>query len=510
MIPPLRTFAARWITHNPINNIDDGEVGAGGVNRISCATVRQQPAIQPTERFIQSEALAEKVVERLTVQSTPTYRLALEGLNGLSDALQSGRVPQFVSHATQDCFPKHFQLSEVPHLQLTIIHSSSKLDEESAREVDASDESGSTVKTSTIQTHTTTRHAPEIGVQVPEMIQSKPENSEPTSKIKSEVVAYSASAPEDRKQAEISPQVGSKEAPFEVASPVRRLGMSSYEKRTKDAKEIEAARRFAAEIRDEKKTRKVRLDDAAALLEGSYSMHGAEAMVTALDLPHVDVSGPLTVRPYNIGEEVPVIKAIPQLDKIEEAIQAIKETGNPDLLAHWPDYGCAALDHLDTMASTIEARHRFGLDRYTLAWIEKITWRSSVVVDPFKDTCDVTKTEHKAIVEKMNLGVTNVCGQRVREHQLLDFRENLWLHSTSILAGMMILRGEYRGVAVVDPSFHNYYSTGHRTRIAGCYGAVNPSNTYVISIINVDKEFNSHWCAFLVEIGSETCFTFDP
>ncbi|KAF4140802.1 hypothetical protein GN958_ATG10021 [Phytophthora infestans] len=152
-------------------------------------------------------------------------------------------------------------------------------------------------------------------------------------------------------------------------------------------------------------------------------------MVTALDLPHVDVSGPLTVRPYNTGEEVPVIKAIPQLDKIEEAIQAIKETGNPDLLAHWPDYGCAAFDHLDTMASTIEARHRFGLVRYTLAWIEKVTWKSGVVVDPFKDTCDVTKvmtdkTEHKAIAEKMNLGVTNVCGQRVPGHQLLDFREN--------------------------------------------------------------------------------------
>eukprot|EP00644_Phytophthora_capsici_P019411 jgi/Phyca11/132989/e_gw1.289.4.1 len=72
----------------------------------------------------------------------------------------------------------------------------------------------------------------------------------------------------------------------------------------------------------------------------------AKDKVDPLDLKDVEVQGTLSVRPYNVRQRVPKLTGLIQLDKIKEAINAIKARDNLKLLANWPDYGCATYDQL--------------------------------------------------------------------------------------------------------------------------------------------------------------------
>ncbi|OWZ10771.1 hypothetical protein PHMEG_00016321 [Phytophthora megakarya] len=45
---------------------------------------------------------------------------------------------------------------------------------------------------------------------------------------------------------------------------------------------------------------------------------------------------------------------------------------------------------------------------------------------------------------------------RSSEAQLLDFRENLWLHMTSVLVSQLVLRGELPDAGIISPSFHDF------------------------------------------------------
>lgn len=135
----------------------------------------------------------------------------------------------------------------------------------------------------------------------------------------------------------------------------------------------------------------IKFDDAAALLDGPYIMIHAKAMVDALMLPSVEVNRPVSMRPFNVGQAIPVITAIPQLAKVIEAINVIKLKQNIDLLTYWPEYGCATFDQLDAMASIIEARNRFKLLMRTVKWIDDVEWRVADLRKPFTDMCHVTK-----------------------------------------------------------------------------------------------------------------------
>jgi hypothetical protein len=96
VIPPLRTFSTRWIVHAPQNNIDEGDVGTGGFFTSSCAARRDDPAVAASDKYIQTKALTEKIVDRMALQTTPTYRAALEWLTAFYDALHDGDVVKFV------------------------------------------------------------------------------------------------------------------------------------------------------------------------------------------------------------------------------------------------------------------------------------------------------------------------------------------------------------------------------------------------------------------------------
>ncbi|KAG3156914.1 hypothetical protein PC128_g21760 [Phytophthora cactorum] len=147
-----------------------------------------------------------------------------------------------------------------------------------------------------------------------------------------------------------------------------------------------------------------------------------------------------------------------------------------------------------------------------MRWIDDMECRVSDLREPFSDTCNVTKSEQKGYVETLILGPNQVPGKFVAGHQLLRFRENLWLHTTSILVSLMVLRDEYPNVGIVSPSFHDFVKTEQRKRTAGGFGCANPQNKRVIGIFSV----RLHWVAVLVDrtIRTETnkgvCFMFDP
>ncbi|GMF80789.1 unnamed protein product [Phytophthora fragariaefolia] len=165
-------------------------------------------------------------------------------------------------------------------------------------------------------------------------------------------------------------------------------------------------------------------------------------------------------------------KQIPQLDKIYEAINTIKTTSNYNLLAQWSDYGSITLDQLQAMADIIEARNQFLLVEFTMAWMDRVEWHISALTGPFKDTCDVTKRAYKEAVQTMNLGTVRIGGELMAGHVQLDFREDLWLHTTSVITGMMTLKDTYPNVGVINPSYHDLAGISQKKRTAGGLGGL--------------------------------------
>ncbi|ETL96082.1 hypothetical protein L917_06272 [Phytophthora nicotianae] len=257
--------------------------------------------------------------------------------------------------------------------------------------------------------------------------------------------------------------------------------MTRREKRRQaGVKQLQEARELVLKDRDDKKAQKSRLDDVAVLLEGHYSMDIAKAAVDTLDLEDIEVYGSLSVRPYHVGQRAPKVRGLIRLDKINEAISAIRATGNEKLLANWLDYGSATLDQLEAMSSVLEARNRFQLVHFTLDWIERVQWQIKDVQPPFIDLIDKTKQEYKKTATAMRLD------------------KNLWLHTSSTISAMLALKSMYStggAVGVVNPSYHELAGLRSRKRTAGEYGAMNPTNDRIIAAICIDH----HWVAYVVD-----------
>ncbi|KAE9028861.1 hypothetical protein PR003_g11544 [Phytophthora rubi] len=150
------------------------------------------------------------------------------------------------------------------------------------------------------------------------------------------------------------------------------------------------------------------------ILSGPYSRRTTMPLVERLGLPPFEITGVLAVVKYNVGQTVPVIKAIPQAERLDHdvvevvrlwhAIQAIDETNNHDLLARWDDYGYATYDQLKLMEKVVVAKNNFALVQATVDWIETVEFQVEDIVEPFKDTLDITKVDYKAAVEVLSLG----------------------------------------------------------------------------------------------------------
>ncbi|KAE9325814.1 hypothetical protein PR003_g16385 [Phytophthora rubi] len=95
VIPPMRSFSTRWIVHSPVNNIAERDVARGGLKQITCSALSQQSPVSTTDMYIEAKAVAEKIIDRMALQSTPTYRVALQWLQDFYGALNSGDVIEF-------------------------------------------------------------------------------------------------------------------------------------------------------------------------------------------------------------------------------------------------------------------------------------------------------------------------------------------------------------------------------------------------------------------------------
>ncbi|KAE9320462.1 hypothetical protein PR003_g17706 [Phytophthora rubi] len=158
------------------------------------------------------------------------------------------------------------------------------------------------------------------------------------------------------------------------------------------------------------------------------------------------------------------------------------------------------------MARVLEARNRFRLVQFTLDWIDGVEWHIKDVVHPFTDVCDYTKQEYMKAVKGMCLGEVRLGPEWSLGCSLVDFRENLWLHTSSIISAMLALQQMYANVGVVNPSYHDFAGLSVKKKTAAGFGAMDPSNDRIIAVICLDH----HWVAYMLDKRTQVCYTFDP
>ncbi|KAL4099835.1 hypothetical protein PRIC1_007634 [Phytophthora ramorum] len=466
VIPPMRTFSSRWIVHSPANNIDEGDVIPGGLNRINCPSIRALPPVDRDTKYSRSKQLTEKINDVIPIQPSSTYRLAMTWLQDFHAALRTGKLEEFTGRDVVDIcsgFPSLSQISvpdSVTILQLSFTDPGVRVE---------------------VKTLASASPKAEVAVKAPMPAPASPIKE--TTKIE-----------------------GCSNAPIVFASLPKRKGMSRRaEKKDESKKEMKEAKRIMSCIQEGKKARAVKLCHME-LLSGPYTRRTTMPLVNRLDLTPFVISGVLVVRRYSVGQPQPVITAIPQAERIRQAIQAIEETNNHELLARWDDYGCSTYEQLKLMEGVVMAKNNFNLVQLTVDWIDKAKFRADCLAEPFKDTQDVLKIDHKNAVEDLNLGRWYVGKHAQFGSEFLDFRENLWLHSGSIIGALFMLWETYQDLGVVNPRFLDFETTEQRTRLARSYGVAVPGNKSVISVVNLGH----HWGAFFIDVHGKRCFLFDP
>ncbi|OWZ20548.1 hypothetical protein PHMEG_0005010, partial [Phytophthora megakarya] len=217
------------------------------------------------------------------------------------------------------------------------------------------------------------------------------------------------------------------------------------------------------------------------IISGPYSARNVKPLVDKLSLLPDEVHGEVSVRQFNIGQPVPMIKTIPQAEKIHEGIQAIDATNNLKFTRSVGWYDCVTYGQLKLMDSAVKAKNNFRLVQAKVDWIEKLQFRVDSIVPPFKDTADITKEVYKIEVENKNLGKWFI-----GKHAQFDVE--FLVHEN------------------VDPRFHDSDTTEQKLRIAQSYGAAESGVKKVICVINRGH----HWGYFYVDVKVKKCFIFNP
>ncbi|GMF22482.1 unnamed protein product [Phytophthora fragariaefolia] len=171
---------------------------------------------------------------------------------------------------------------------------------------------------------------------------------------------------------------------------------------------------LALDVAEQYRTGKLKtpakLEDVARLLDGPYSLFHAKPMAETLMLPYVNVQVPAQIQLYSAGQSVPVVKAIPQLEQVTEALCAMELCPkNLKMVAPWPGYGCVTRNQLEDMRLVHEAYQTFTLANKTVPWMETVEWDARDMCAPFDDTRAVAK---KLSVAK-GLGAANPKYDRV-------------------------------------------------------------------------------------------------
>ncbi|ETP49985.1 hypothetical protein F442_04593 [Phytophthora nicotianae P10297] len=95
VISPLHTFSSRWIVQSPSNNIDDGAVVLGGLNRVSCPPIRVLPPVDRDTKYCPSKQITDKINDVMSIQPSTTYRLAMPWVEGFHTARHAGKLKEF-------------------------------------------------------------------------------------------------------------------------------------------------------------------------------------------------------------------------------------------------------------------------------------------------------------------------------------------------------------------------------------------------------------------------------
>ncbi|KAE9270160.1 hypothetical protein PF008_g30682 [Phytophthora fragariae] len=390
-------FSTRWIVQSPENNIDAGDLPCGGLKQGTCLPLPKERALSGATMYSEAKATAEKIIDRMAIQSTPTFRVALKWLQDFCTALHSGHVVNF----TEREIPVFSGLSQVSSASGARISQLSFADAGPPVGTKATNEEA--IK---VNDNAELENFEECEEGDPKAAHSSGSEAGMTTAVGCDTAERDGSvAPPDRSASQDSTEPTQISTESEIAStePAKAVtwsftertvinGMTKAQRKRAQAKQDrDAALILTAKYRQGKKSKVVALDDVAALLDGPYIMFHSKSMVDALVLPPVDVTGPLSVREFDVGQDIPVIKGIPPLPVVMEAIEAIKLKQNIDLLAYWPDYGYATFDQLDAMASIHEARQRFALVMRTTKWIDEVEWGVADLREPFTDTCNITK-----------------------------------------------------------------------------------------------------------------------
>lgn len=393
IIPPMRCFPTRWIVHSPENDIGNGETPCGGLKQSSCDPLPKERALSSTAMYCEAKATMEKIVDRMSLQSTPTFRVALKWLDRFYEALNSGRVVDFTEFHDPD-FPGLSQVSSVGGAQISQISLADATSSICGDDNETSDIVATIAATSPTVSPSVERNEDDGSVKTTNLdapCGSLPDATEPPADVANSLPNATESTPKTTKRVKTSKEAD-KTVTWSFADRPVINGMTKAQRKEAQAKkDRQVARQLAAEYRRGKMSRFVTFAEVAALLDGPYSFFDAKSMVDALVLPVVEVTGLLSVRQRGAGQEIPDIKAVPQLPKVTEAIDAIRIRQDIDLLAYWPDYGYATFDQLDAMTTLVEARNRFNLVMRTIMWIENLEWRVSDLRQPFSDTRATTK-----------------------------------------------------------------------------------------------------------------------
>ncbi|KAL4157173.1 hypothetical protein PRNP1_006198 [Phytophthora ramorum] len=434
----------------------------------------------------------------MALQTTPTYSVAYKWLENFYNALNNGHVIDFARNNAA-CFPGLSQVASVGAATLSQM-SFVDLEAEIDTNTQASDDEVPPTQHAS-QSRSRTRdnndNDDEAALAVP---------SVPTSMMSTEEV--------DQRDTENTPKRTESEElnggrpQWKFAERPLVHGMTKAQRRHQKKKE---ERQFAIDLADKYRTGKVttpaKLEDVARMLDGAYSVFHAKPMAETLMLPFVDVQVKAQIQLFSVGQSIPVVKAIPQLEQVMEAICAMElRPKSLKLLAYWPGYGCLTKGQLENMRIVHEANKQFILVKKTTAWMETVEWTVKDLCAPFDDTNAVTKSEYKGYIETLNLGVNKFENEEVEGYKLLDFRENLWLHSTSILMVLLTLRDQYSRVGIVDPSYHDFAAMTQKRSVAKGLGAADPRYERVLGIFNV----GIHWVAFMIAKNTKICHMFDP
>ncbi|KAG2913269.1 hypothetical protein PC117_g18605 [Phytophthora cactorum] len=102
----------------PVNNIADGDVEAGGLRLLSGPALPKEPAVSSAAEYQETKVLAEKIMTVMTLQSTPTYSVAHQWLEGFYEALHKGNVVEFTTQQDMS-FAGISQISSVGSTRLS-------------------------------------------------------------------------------------------------------------------------------------------------------------------------------------------------------------------------------------------------------------------------------------------------------------------------------------------------------------------------------------------------------